>query len=73
MKKDFIPKLLSARLNNSEVSALMNEIAKETKKIAENYNDPDSQLHTNSGVMSYVNNQVKPYVIIKIRKIMNDL
>ena len=73
MKKDFIPKLLSARLNNPEVSALMNEIAKETKKIAENYNDSDSQLHTNAGAISYVNNQVKPYVIIKIRKIMNDL
>ena len=75
MKKDFIPKLLSARLNDPEVNKLIEEISKDIRAYAEQYGQTSGEyegLNTNAGIYAFYN-EIKAYIIIKIRKLMNEI
>lgn len=76
MKKDFIPKVISARLNDSDMLKYIDEISKDIKATATQYADGDTSnmdgLNTNSGVYEFYIT-IKSYIIIKIRKFMNEI
>ena len=75
MKKDFIPKLLSARLNDPEVNKLIEEISKDIRAYADQYGQTSGEyegLNTNAGIYAFYN-EIKAYIIIKIRKLMNEI
>ena len=76
MKKDFIPKLLTARLNDSEMLKYIDDISKDIKSLAMQYAQEDTSnmdgLNTNAGIYNFYIS-IKSYIIIKIRKFMNDI
>ena len=78
MKKDFVPKLMGGRLNNPVYKNIIDSIVKDVKSYALQYeseteNETGEGVTSNVGAYSFTVNEVKGYIIIKIRKIMNDL
>lgn len=77
MKKDFIPKMISARLNDSELNKMIDEMSSDIRTYAKQYaessssNDMDG-LNANIGVYNFFN-EIRAYILIKIRKLMNDI
>lgn len=76
MKKDFIPKLLNAHLNDEDMKKYIDDITKEIKSLALQYTDGNTSdmdgLNSNAGVYDFYN-AIKAYIIIKIRKLINDI
>lgn len=78
MKKDFVPKLMVGRLNNPVYKNIIDSIVKDVKSYALQYeseteNETGEGITSNVGAYSFTVNELKGYIIIKIRKIMNDL
>lgn len=76
MKKDFIPKLLNAHLNDEDMKKYIDDITKEIKSLVLQYTDGNTSdmdgLNSNAGVYDFYNS-IKAYIIIKIRKLINDI
>lgn len=75
MKKDFIPKSDTARMNSDELRKLENDIANKIKELAINHVQNGGlvdDLGSNKGVLDFVK-IIKKYSIIKTRELMNNV
>lgn len=76
MKKDFINKMLTARLNDPDYNKLVEEITEDIRNQGEQYaqsaNVDVEKVNTLAGSMLFFQD-VRAYVVIKIRKLMNEV
>ena len=73
MKKDFIPKSDTARMNSDELRKLEYDITNKIKELAINHVQNGGlvdELGSNKGVLDFVK-IIKKYSIIKTRELMN--
>lgn len=75
MKKDFIPKSDTARMNSDELRAVENDITNKIKELAIEHVKNGGlvdDLNSNKGVLDFVK-IIKKYAIIKTRELMNTI